>query len=45
MKIASYIGLVVGLVVMAGLIAWQGVMEIADVLIASGWVLLWVPVI
>ena len=45
MKIASYIGLVVGLVIMAGLIAWQGVMEIADVLIDSGWVLLWVPVI
>ncbi len=45
MKIASYIGLVVGLAVMTGLIAWQGVMEIAGLLIASGWALLWVPVI
>ena len=45
MKIASYIGLVVGLAVMTGLIAWQGVIEIADLLIASGWALLWVPVI
>lgn len=45
MKIASYIGLVVGLAVMTGLIAWQGVLEIADLLIASGWALLWVPVI
>lgn len=45
MKIASYIGLVVGLAVMTGLIAWQGVTEIAELLIGSGWALLWVPVI
>ncbi len=45
MKIASYIGLVVGLAVMTGLIAWQGVAEITDLLIGSGWALLWVPVI
>ncbi|MBT6406801.1 MAG: TIGR00374 family protein [Rhodospirillaceae bacterium] len=45
MKIASYIGLVVGLAIMTGLIVWQGVMEIAGILLASGWALLWVPVI
>ena len=45
MKIASYIGLVIGLAVVTGLIAWQGATEIADLLIASGWALLWVPVI
>jgi len=45
MKIASYIGLVVGLAVMTGLIVWQGAMEIAGLLIASGWALLWVPII
>lgn len=45
MKIASYIGLVIGLAVTTGLIAWHGALEIADLLITSGWVLLWVPVI
>ncbi|MBL6945560.1 MAG: flippase-like domain-containing protein [Rhodospirillales bacterium] len=45
MKVASYIGLVVGLAVMTGLIAWQGAIEIADLLVSTGWVLLWVPVI
>jgi hypothetical protein len=45
MKVASYIGLVVGLAVMTALIAWQGGLEIADLLFASGWSLLWVPVI
>ncbi|NQV83036.1 MAG: flippase-like domain-containing protein [Rhodospirillales bacterium] len=45
MKIASYIGLVVGLAVMTGLIVWQGAMEVADLLVGTGWALLWVPVI
>lgn len=45
MKIASYIGLVVGLTVMTALIAWQGVAEITGLLAASGWALLWVPAI
>jgi putative membrane protein len=45
MKIASYIGLVVGLAVMTGLLAWQGIMEIANLLISSGWALLWVPMV
>lgn len=45
MKIASYIGLVAGLAIMTALIAWQGVQEIARLLLASGWPLLLVPLI
>ncbi len=45
MKIASYIGLFAGLALMTALIVWQGVGELAGLLLASGWVLLWVPVI
>jgi putative membrane protein len=45
MKIASYIGLVVGLVLLTTLIGWQGFSEVADVLLTSGWALLWVPVV
>jgi putative membrane protein len=45
MKIASYIGLIVGLAVMTGLIAWQGVAEISGLLLRTGWPLLLVPLI
>ncbi len=45
MKIASYIGLLAGLVLLTALIAWQGVGDIAGLLLNSGWVLLWVPAI
>ncbi len=45
MKIASYIGLLIGLVILTALIAWQGASEVAGVLLASGWALLWVPAI
>lgn len=45
MKIASYIGLVVGLAVFTALIVSQGAMEIADLLLGTGWSLLWVPAI
>lgn len=45
MKIASYIGLVIGLAVLTGLIAWSGAKEIGGLLLASGWSLLLVPVI
>jgi putative membrane protein len=45
MKIASYIGLVIGLVLLTVLIAWQGFSDVAGVLLASGWALLWVPVV
>ena len=36
MKAASYIGMLTGLRAMTVLIAWQGAMEIADMLLASG---------
>ena len=45
MKIASYIGLVVGLAVMTALIAWQGAAEILSLLAGTGWALLLVPLI
>jgi len=42
-KLISYIGLVVGLVVMTGLIAWQGLGDVTDIILASGWPILLVP--
>lgn len=45
MKTASYVGLIVGLAVLTGLIAWQGVAEIGAILLASGWSLLLVPLV
>jgi len=45
MKIASYIGLVAGLVVLTVLIASEGAMDIADLLLETGWPLLLVPAI
>jgi putative membrane protein len=45
MKIASYIGLIVGLAILTGLIAWQGAAEIGSLLLSSGWALLLVPVV
>ncbi len=45
MKIASYIGLVIGLAILTGLIAWQGLGEIWGLLAASGGMLLLVPAI
>jgi putative membrane protein len=45
MKSASIIGLFVGVAILIWLVAWQGVTEIADLLIRSGWSLLLVPLI
>jgi len=45
MKSASIIGLLVGLVILIWLIAWQGVTDIADLLVRSGWSLLLVPLV
>ncbi len=42
-KVLSYIGLIVGLAVMTGLIAWQGLGEVSDLILASGWPILLVP--
>jgi len=45
MKFVSYIGLIAGLAVLTGLIAWQGASDIAGILLASGWSLLLVPLV
>ena len=45
LKIVSYIGLVVGLVILTGLVVYEGVTNIFDLLVSTGWSLLWVPVI
>ena len=45
LKIASYIGLVVGLVILTGLVVYEGVANIFDLLVSTGWSLLWVPAI
>ena len=42
-KVLSYIGLFVGLAVMTGLIAWQGVGEVSDIILSSGWPVFLVP--
>ncbi|MEM7027165.1 MAG: flippase-like domain-containing protein [Pseudomonadota bacterium] len=41
----SYIGLLIGLIVLVLLIAWQGLAEIINVLSEGGWLLLTLPVI
>ena len=45
MRIASIIGLVAGLASLIGLIAWQGVADIADVMMKSDWRMLLVPLV
>ena len=45
MLIASYIGLVVGLAIFIGLIVWQGIADLAGLLLSTGWALLLVPAI
>ena len=44
MKKLSYLGLTVGLCVMVALVLWQGAGEIVELLLASGWTLIWLPV-
>ncbi|MFT5396049.1 MAG: hypothetical protein ACI85N_001238, partial [Gammaproteobacteria bacterium] len=44
-RIASYIGLLVGLVVMIWLVAWQGIDEIFELLSQSGFSLLFLPIV
>ena len=44
MRVASYIGLVVGLTIFVGLVIWQGIGDLLDLLLSSGWALLLVPV-
>jgi putative membrane protein len=42
-KVLSYIGLIIGLTAMTGLIAWQGVGEVSELILASSWPILLVP--
>ncbi len=42
-KVLSYIGLFIGLAVMTALIVWQGVGEVSEIILASGWPILLVP--
>ena len=45
MRIASYIGLVVGLAIFICLIVWHGIADLAGLLVSTGWALLLVPAI
>ncbi len=45
LKIVPYIGLAVGLMILTGLVAYEGVTNIVDLLVSTGWSLLWVPAI
>lgn len=42
-KVLAYIGLFIGLAVMTGLIAWQGLGDVSAIILASGWPILLVP--
>ena len=45
MKIASYIGLAIGLTLLTGLIAWQGLGDVVAILFSTGWSLLLIPLV
>ena len=45
MRILSYIGLLLGLVIFTLLIIWQGISDILHLLLSSGWFLLLLPVV
>lgn len=44
MNIITRLGLILGLLLLIGLILWQGAIEVLELFIHSGWVLLWIPV-
>ena len=45
MRILSYIGLLAGLIILTLLLVWGGVAEVLQLLVASGWSLLWLPLV
>ena len=45
MKRLTYAGLLIGLTVLAGLIAWRGIGEVGAILLSSGWGLLVLPIV
>jgi putative membrane protein len=44
-KKITHIGLFTGIFVLIALLAWQGILEVINLLFSSGWHLLWLPVI
>lgn len=45
MRILSYLGLLAGLTILTLLLAWGGIADVLHLLLASGWSLLWLPVV
>ena len=45
MNILTQIGLVLGLILFITLLIWQGVIDVIQLLLTSGWSLLWLPLI
>ena len=45
MKLLSYIGLFLGLIIMIVLLIWQGIHEVIEILLGMGPALLWLPLI
>lgn len=43
MKYITQLGLAVGLLLLIGLLIWHGVVDVLQVLLASGWELMWLP--
>ncbi|MFT5350886.1 MAG: putative membrane protein [Gammaproteobacteria bacterium] len=41
----THIGLAIGLLLLISLLIWQGVLDVANLLLSSGWSLLWLPLI
>jgi putative membrane protein len=45
MHILSYVGLLLGLIILILLLLWQGISDIFQLLLTSGWTLLYLPVV
>ena len=45
LKKFAHIGLFLGLFILIFLLAWQGILEVINLLFSSGWQLLWLPII
>ena len=45
MNFVTHIGLALGLLLLISLLVWQGVMDIIQLLLTSGWSLMWLPLI
>lgn len=45
MRMITQLGLALGLLILIALLVWQGVLDVVDLLITSGWQLLWLPLL